>query len=74
LRADFNEGRYQPLIETLVERGPYGLCVLAEQRYGYRQLPEGYTAKCHLCVDVRRHLAGRADFPELRPAGFYHNF
>jgi hypothetical protein len=58
----------------LVEREPYGLCELAQERHGYRQLPEGYTGKCHLCVDVRRHLVTCGEFPELRPRGFYDNF
>jgi hypothetical protein len=74
LLADFAEGRFPPLIEILVERGPYGLCELAEERYAYNQLPEGYAGKCHLCVDVRRHLAETGDFAELRPPGFYANF
>jgi hypothetical protein len=74
LLVDFSEGRYPPLIEILVERGPYGLCELAEDRYVYSQLPEGYAGKCHLCVDVRRHLFETGDFPELRPPGFYANF
>ncbi len=74
LLADFSEGRYPPLIEILVESGPYGLCQLADERYGYRHLPEGYAGKCHLCVDVRRHLLNSGEFEELRPAGFYDNF
>jgi hypothetical protein len=74
LLVDFSEGRYPALIEILVDRGPYGLNKLAEDRYGYRQLPQGYAGKCHLCVDVRRHLAETADFAELRPPGFYANF
>jgi hypothetical protein len=36
-------------------------------------LPDGYAGKCHLCVDVRRHLVRRGGFPELRPAAFYEN-
>jgi len=74
LLVDFSEGRYPPLIEMLVERGPYGLCEMAEERYGYRPLPEGYAGKCHLCVDARRHLLNNAQFEELRPTGFYDNF
>jgi hypothetical protein len=74
LRADFAEGRFAPLIEILVERGPYGLCELAEERYGYKQLSEGYAGRCHLCADVRRHLVETAHFSELRPRGFYANF
>ena len=61
----------------LVERGPYGLFELARERYGYQPLPDDYTAKCHLCVDVRRHLVhvkgDEYTSAELRPARFYEN-
>ena len=57
----------------LVEHGPYGLCEFAQQEYGYQPLPDGYTGKCHLCVDVRRHLVGVGDLLELRPLAFYEN-
>lgn len=68
---DFQDERYPSLIEVLVERGPYGLCEVAQEQYGYQPLPEGYAGKCHLCVDVRRHLVEMDDFAELRPRGFY---
>jgi len=32
---------------------------------------EGYVSKCHLCLDVRRHLARSGDFVELEPKTFY---
>lgn len=38
--------------------------------YGYEEQEE-YASKCHLCLDVRRHLVRVADFPELRPVEFY---
>jgi hypothetical protein len=72
--ADFQEGRYPPLIEVLIDRGPSGLFEMARERYGYEPLPDGYAGKCHLCVDVRRHLVETGDFAELRPRGFYENF
>ena len=71
LLDDFQAGRYPPLIEVLVDQGPYGLFEMARERYGYQPLPGGYAGKCHLCVDVRRHLVRVDDFPELRPPGFY---
>lgn len=74
LLRDFSERRYPALIEILVERGPYGLLELSRTTYGYQPLPDGYAGKCHLCVDVRRHLVETADFAELRPSGFYSNF
>ena len=39
--------------------------------HGYVEREEGYISKCHLCLDVRRHLVGHGDFPELRPRAFY---
>jgi len=71
---DFQVGHYPPLVEVLVERGPYGLLELAQDEYRYQPLTEGYTGKCHLCVDVRLHLVEAGDFAELRPLGFYEHF
>ena len=39
--------------------------------HGYREREEGYVSRCHLCLDVRRHLIRCGDFPELRPREFY---
>jgi len=38
--------------------------------FGYEE-GEGYIAKCHLCLDIRRHLAEHGQFKELKPAEFY---
>ncbi len=60
----------EPLLR-LVHEGPYGLASWAARVYGYLWRRH-YADKCHLCVDVRRHLALRGLYPEvLRPAGFY---
>jgi len=40
------------------------------RRHGYEER-EAYASKCHLCVDVRRHLAAEGDFRELAPLQFY---
>jgi hypothetical protein len=40
------------------------------QEYGY-QGRDRYVSKCHLCLDVRRHLARHGEFKELRPKEFY---
>jgi MoaA/NifB/PqqE/SkfB family radical SAM enzyme len=37
---------------------------------GYEER-EHYISKCHLCVDVRRHLVRHGDFEELEPREFY---
>ncbi len=68
---DFQGCRYPPLIEILIKRGPYGLAQMAQEDYGYQPDNAGYSGKCHLCVDVRRHLVRIRDFSELRPLSFY---
>lgn len=40
------------------------------KEFGYRER-KGYVSKCHLCVDVRRHLALAGEFKELEPRAFY---
>ena len=40
--------------------------------FGYREREEGYVSKCHLCLDLRRHLAEETkEFRELSPREFY---
>jgi len=68
---EFEAGQFPTLIRILVTEGPYGLFQLAEKKYAYEELADGYTTKCHLCVDVRKHLLPTKEFPELRPAKFY---
>jgi len=42
------------------------------ENFSYRELDEGYISKCHLCTDVRRHIAKQTDeFKELKPKEFY---
>jgi len=42
------------------------------KEFGYKERKEGYISKCHLCVDIRKHIAQRTDeFKELRPREFY---
>ncbi|MBM5805613.1 MAG: hypothetical protein FJZ49_06110 [Candidatus Verstraetearchaeota archaeon] len=64
--------RERPILDALVtdmER----LYEFGVKRFGYRELPEGYISKCHLCVDVRRHIAEQTgEFKELRPREFYY--
>lgn len=72
--SDCRAGRLPRLLAELVAHGPHGLYEVAAREADYRQRPEGYAGKCHLCVDVRRHLAARADHPELQPREFYLHF
>ena len=39
--------------------------------HGYREKESGYISKCHLCLDVRRHLARHGEFAELQPRELY---
>jgi hypothetical protein len=58
-----------PVTAALLE----GLGALYElgAAWGYRERAGGYLSKCHLCLEVRRHLARHGDFAELRPAEMY---
>jgi hypothetical protein len=40
------------------------------KEFGYEPR-ESYISKCHLCLDVRRHLARHGEFAELEPGAFY---
>lgn len=42
------------------------------KKLGYKESPEGYISKCHLCTDIRKHLIRQpAEFKELGPKKFY---
>ena len=68
---DYERGIYPPLIKILIDEGPYGLFNFAREGYAYQVLFDGYAGKCHLCVDVRAHLAIFGEFDELEPQEFY---
>jgi hypothetical protein len=60
----------RPILEALVT-DLEKLYVLGEE-FGYRKRKEGYISKCHLCLDIRKHVARQTDeFKELRPREFY---
>jgi hypothetical protein len=69
--ANFVKGIFPELIGILMENGPFGLYEYARRHHHYSSLDLGYAGKCHLCVDVRRHLASKKMFPELDPLEFY---
>jgi len=61
----------KPILDALVTdvRKIYELAV---QEFGYKELREGYISKCHLCVDIRKHITQQTDeFKELSPVEFY---
>jgi hypothetical protein len=74
LLEEFSRGNFPELIAILVEAGPFGLFEMSREIYEYEPLEEGYAGKCHLCVDVRRHLVQESSFSELEPKGFYEHF
>ena len=74
IRLSFYNRCLPPLIERLISSGPYGLFMLAQDQFGYKELSGGYAGKCHLCVDIRKTLSESGAFSELNPAGFYSAF
>lgn len=68
------------LLEVNLEEKPIisALCQSLEQLYqiglnfDYKINPKGYISKCHLCVDIRKHIVSKTDkFTELSPQEFY---
>ena len=50
----------------------YKLSAIISNDYGYEENPEGYISKCHLCLDIRKHIIEKTDeFSELVPKEFY---
>ena len=62
--------RQRPVLGFLARDDFAGLLEFAGD-LGYVERPEGYLSKCHLCVDIRRHLSSRGEFEELAPREFY---
>lgn len=63
------------MIDLLVREGPYGLYVQGRKKFAYQPLKQGYAGKCHLCVDVRKHLTQAGAYPDtLAPKQFYESF
>ena len=58
-----------PVWCTLSDEGPVGLW----QRSAPDFVPdgEGYISKCHLCLELRKHLRQTGEHAELRPDEFY---
>jgi hypothetical protein len=59
-----------PVLAMLMDEDLEGLMMIGV-RHGYRPAPGGYVSRCHICTDVRRHLAATDLFQELRPLEFY---
>ena len=59
-----------PVLKYLINQDFAGLLHLAHES-GYKEEPDGYISKCHLCLDIRRYLAQTGKFKELKPEQFY---
>lgn len=60
------------IIDVLCKGGVGELMRFAARNYDFNPASEGYAGKCHLCVEIRRHIVSRTDeYPELGPEGFY---
>jgi len=59
-----------PILGFLLSENLAGLLEFAGD-FGYSERREGYLSKCHLCMDLRKHLVGKGDFNELQPGEFY---
>ncbi|MEM3586711.1 MAG: hypothetical protein QXO71_05240, partial [Candidatus Jordarchaeaceae archaeon] len=60
-----------PILECLVT-GLEKLYTLGVKEFGYNKCGEGYISKCHLCLDIRKHIAQKTkEFKELSPREFY---
>ncbi|MBS7625771.1 hypothetical protein KEJ51_01830 [Candidatus Bathyarchaeota archaeon] len=61
----------RPIIGMLL-KNLGSLYEFAVREYGYEEDMRGYISKCHLCLDIRRHLVNsNAGFKELEPKEFY---
>lgn len=60
----------RPVLGFLVKDDLRGLLGFARER-GYGEAERGYFSKCHLCTDIRKHLAAVGNFEELAPREFY---
>ena len=64
----------KPILDKLVQGGVEALFNWAVEKHDYQEDVLGYIAKCHLCLDIRRHLIDvGVNPPELEPLGFYAN-
>jgi hypothetical protein len=60
-----------PVLRFLVSEDMAGLLTFAQREYDYVEREHGYISRCHLCLDIRKHLVSNGDFDELQPEEFY---
>jgi len=59
-----------PVLKYIISDNFEGLLSFAKE-HGYKEVRGGYLSKCHLCVDIRKHLVANGNFNELEPKEFY---
>ncbi|MBO3839874.1 MAG: radical SAM protein [Thermoproteota archaeon] len=63
----------RPILRALVT-SIKNLYEFAAREFNYRDNGEGYVSKCHLCIDIRRHIVQQTnEFKELQPRELYYN-
>ena len=60
----------RPILQYLINDDMKGLLHFAKGME-YIEISDGYVSKCHLCLDIRKHLAASGNFDELSPKEFY---
>ncbi len=63
----------RPILKYLINDDMKGLMQFAKNT-NYEELRVGYVSKCHLCLDIRKHLSVNSNFDELNPKEFYKQF
>jgi hypothetical protein len=61
-----------PVLTFLIQGNFAGLLEFAQER-GFEPMLEGYVSKCHLCLEIRKHLVTQGGFKELEPVEFYNH-
>ncbi|MBN2520393.1 MAG: radical SAM protein [Bacteroidales bacterium] len=69
-----NENEY-PIINSLYNKGINGFFQYAVKHYNYKPSENKFLNKCHLCIDIRKHIINECDteVKELAPKEFYFN-
>lgn len=63
----------RPILNALVT-DLQELYEIGKKKFSYNELGDGYISKCHLCIDIRKHIVQQSDeFEELRPREFYYH-
>ncbi|MBS7615082.1 4Fe-4S cluster-binding domain-containing protein [Candidatus Bathyarchaeota archaeon] len=64
-----------PIIAMLTSDNGIGkLLQFSVDEYNYKELKDGYVSKCHLCLDMRKHIVEQtSEFRELKSEEFYRN-